>query len=154
MSSTTYWNFKIEKDSYPPSSATYRILKLPRIIDTRGNLTVGEFESVIPFIAKRYFMVYQVPANGIRGEHAHKECHQFLLCVNGSVSVNVDDGFRKEQINLDRPEIGLYLPPKVWGVQFNYSSDAVLLVFASHVYDSEDYISEYSEFLRVVGADK
>lgn len=134
------------------SSVKYRTIDLPRVIDPRGNLTVGEFGKSIPFDAKRYFMVFQVPLVEVRGEHAHKECHQLLICVRGRMSAVADDGFQRAEFVLDRPDLGLYLPPKVWGIQYNYSPDAVLLVFASHYYDSADYIRDYSEFCQLVGA--
>ncbi len=126
----------------------------PRVIDIRGSLTVGEFGRTVPFDAKRYFMVFAVPSIETRGEHAHHECHQFLICVRGNVSVVADDGHNREEFLLDRPDLGLYLPPMVWGIQYKYSPDAVLLVFASHYYDSADYIRDYNDFLSLAGAAK
>jgi hypothetical protein len=125
------------------------IHRLPRVTDIRGTLSVGEFERTIPFAVKRYFMVYDVPSEETRGEHAHRRCHQFLICVRGSCSVVADDGTSREEFLLDRPDVGVYLPPMVWGIQYKYSADAVLLVFASEYYDSSDYIRDYSEFLRL-----
>lgn len=125
--------------------------KLPQIIDIRGSLTVGEFERSIPFNVKRYFIVFDVPSTETRGEHAHKVCHQFLLCTHGQVSVLVDDGKNRAEYLLNSPDLGLHLEPMVWGVQYKYSPDAVLLVFASHYYDSSDYIRDYREFLALVG---
>jgi UDP-2-acetamido-3-amino-2,3-dideoxy-glucuronate N-acetyltransferase len=125
--------------------------KLPKITDIRGSLTVGEFERSIPFVVKRYFIVFDVPSIETRGEHAHHECHQFLVCLRGSVSVVADDGRNREKFLLDRPEVGLHLPPMVWGIQYNYSADALLLVFASHHYDAEDYIRDYDEYISVSG---
>ncbi|SFQ11141.1 Acetyltransferase (isoleucine patch superfamily) [Geopseudomonas sagittaria] len=126
--------------------------RFPRIADIRGSLTVGEFERTIPFSVKRYFMVFDVPSLETRGEHAHRECHQFLICVRGSCAVVADDGANRQEFMLDRPEVGIHLPPMVWGIQYKYSPDAVLMVFASHFYDSDDYIRDYSEFLTLVGA--
>lgn len=120
--------------------------------DLRGNLTVGEFERQVPFLPKRYFMVFGVPSAEVRGEHAHFECHQFLICVRGACSVLADDGERREEYRLDSPTIGLYLPPMTWGVQYKYSADAVLLVFASDYYDPSDYIRSYDQFLKEVVA--
>jgi UDP-2-acetamido-3-amino-2,3-dideoxy-glucuronate N-acetyltransferase len=134
----------------PPRLAPYRMIHLPRIIDARGNLTVGEFGKEIPFDVKRYFIVFQVPLVEVRGEHAHKECHQFLLCVRGRISAIADDGTDRETFVLDRPDQGLYLPPRVWSVQYDYSPDAALLVFASHFYDPADYIRDYDEFKKLV----
>jgi UDP-2-acetamido-3-amino-2,3-dideoxy-glucuronate N-acetyltransferase len=129
-----------------------RVVELPRVTDIRGSLTVGEFERSVPFVAKRYFMVFDVPSIETRGEHAHRECHQFLICVRGSVTVMVDDGQHREQIVLDRPDRGVHLPPMIWGTQYRYTPDAVLLVFASHFYEPNDYIRDYEEFLRLTGA--
>ena len=129
-----------------------KLMALPRVIDIRGSLTVGEFERSIPFAAKRYFMVFDVPSVETRGEHAHRECHQFLICVRGSVSVVADDGARRREFTLDRPDLGLHLPPMVWGIQYKYSPDALLLVFTSHYYDANDYIRDYDEFLQLAGA--
>lgn len=122
--------------------------RLPRVEDIRGNLTVGEFNRSIPFDVKRYFMVFDVPSIETRGEHAHRECHQFLVCAHGRCTVVADDGFNRQEFQLNSPDIGLHLPPLVWGIQYNYSADAVLLVLASHYYDSRDYIRDYAEFKR------
>lgn len=124
--------------------------KLPLIADMRGSLTVGEFEQHIPFEPKRYFMVFDVPSKETRGEHAHRICHQFLICIRGSCAVLADDGVNRAEVLLDSPDKGIYLPPMVWGVQYKYTEDAVLLVFASHHYDAADYIRNYSEFLEEI----
>ena len=121
--------------------------RLFRVDDLRGNLTAGEFPRQIPFVPSRYFLVFDVPGKDVRGEHAHRACHQFLSCAHGSVSVVVDDGTSSEEVVLDSPELGLYLPSMVWSVQYQYSADAVLLVFASDPYDPADYIRDYDEFL-------
>lgn len=132
-------------------SSRVKLHQLPRVSDIRGSLTVGEFERSIPFSAKRYFVVFAVPSVETRGEHAHRECHQFLVCVRGSVNVVADDGDARREFILDRPDLGLHLPPMVWGIQYKYSSDAILLVFASHYYDANDYIRDYEEFLALSG---
>lgn len=122
---------------------------LPLVTDIRGSLSVGEFQRSVPFEAKRYFMVFDVPSVETRGEHAHRACHQFLICVRGTVTVVADDGNNREEFVLDRPNLGLHLPPMVWGIQYKYSADALLLVFASHYYDAADYVRDYSEFLTL-----
>lgn len=121
--------------------------------DLRGSLTAGEFLSDVPFQPMRYFLVFDVPGKDVRGEHAHRQCQQFLICARGSVSVVVDDGRRSEEIVLDQPDRGLYVPPMIWAVQYKYSADAVLLVFASHAYDPSDYIRDYEDFQATVIAD-
>lgn len=125
--------------------------RLPVFADLRGSLLVGEFPQQVPFAPKRYFIVFDVPGKDVRGEHAHRRCHQFLVCLRGSLSVVVDDGTSSEEIALDRPSIGLYLPPMIWAVQYRYSADALLLVFASDPYDAGDYIRDYDEFLSAIG---
>ena len=122
--------------------------RLPLVRDMRGNLTFGEVVKDIPFTPKRYFLVMDVPSEEVRGEHALKTCHQFLVCVKGSCSVVVDDGKSRQEFRLDQPTIGLYLPPMVWGIQYKYSSDAVLLALASNAYDPHDYVRDYQEFLK------
>ena len=107
---------------------------------------MGEFGRSVPFEPKRYFMVFGVPNAEIRGEHAHRVCEQFLICAQGSCHVVADDGENREEFVLDDPSTGLYLPALTWGIQYKYSPDAVLLVFASHFYDSAEYIRDYNEF--------
>jgi UDP-2-acetamido-3-amino-2,3-dideoxy-glucuronate N-acetyltransferase len=134
-------------DGVPVGVGAVALHHLPVIADARGNLSVGEFERQIPFIPKRYFMVFDVPSRETRGEHAHRECHQFLICVRGECAVIVDDGRERREIVLDHLSLGLHLPPMTWGVQHRYSHEAVLMVFASHYYDAADYIRDYEEFL-------
>lgn len=118
--------------------------------DPRGDLSVGEFPRDIPFDAKRYFLVFNVPSEKTRGEHAHHKCHQFLLCVKGSCAVVVDDGHERCEVLLESPDMGIYLPPLTWGIQYKYSNDAVLLVFTSDYYEADDYIRDYAEFVDIV----
>lgn len=120
---------------------------LKNVADMRGSLTVMEMEESVPFAVRRSFLVYNVPSEEIRGEHAHRRCAQFLVVAKGRVHAVADDGVRREEFILDRPTLGLYLPPMTWGVQYKYSPDAVLLVLASEHYDSDDYIRDYEEFL-------
>jgi dTDP-4-dehydrorhamnose 3,5-epimerase-like enzyme len=124
--------------------------RVKQIADSRGNLLPLELEEQLPFQPKRIFFVYDVPSQDIRGEHAHKNLEQFLLCIRGAVRCVVDDGQKREDYLLNSPEVGLYIPPMVWGVQYRYSPDAVLAVFASQAYDAADYIRDYDEFLHQV----
>jgi UDP-2-acetamido-3-amino-2,3-dideoxy-glucuronate N-acetyltransferase len=126
--------------------------RMREVDDLRGNLSVGEVGPDVPFAVKRYFLVYGVPNVEIRGEHAHLHCHQFLIAVKGSLHVVADDGRDREEIVLDRPSLGLHLPPMTWGIQYRYSPDAVLLVLASHHYDAADYVRDHDQFLALVAA--
>jgi dTDP-4-dehydrorhamnose 3,5-epimerase-like enzyme len=123
---------------------------LPFIKDTRGSLSFAEVEQFLPFDPKRYFLVYDVKSNEIRGEHAHRRLQQFLVCVKGSCSVVVDDGENREEYKLNSPEMAILIPPMVWGIQYKYSSDAVLMVLASEKYDESEYIRNYDEFIELV----
>lgn len=125
-----------------------RLIRLPRIVDLRGSLTFGEYDKHLPFHPKRYFVIFDVPSIEVRGEHAHRQQHQFLVCLKGSCSVVLDDAQTREEVVLDKPNLGLYLPPMAWGIQYKYSADAILLVLASDVYDAADYIRDYDEFAR------
>lgn len=143
-----------------PSSATttdavsvpgVSVHRLKLVEDLRGSLAVAECHRDLPFVPHRYFMVFDVPGRDVRGEHAHKQCHQYLIAARGSVSVVVDDGTQSEEITLNAPNVGLYVPPMVWAVQYRYSPDALLLVLASDPYDADDYIRDYDEFLALRG---
>lgn len=132
--------------------AGVRLIMMPLIPDLRGSLSFAEIGQKLPFEPKRYFIVFDVKSKEVRGEHAHRQLAQFLICVKGSCAVVVDDGKNREEYRLDQPNIGLYLPPMTWGIQYKYSSDAVLLVLASDTYDPEDYIRDYDEFVNLVGS--
>lgn len=127
-----------------------QIIRLPLIVDMRGKLSFAEYDKHLPFDPKRYFMVFDVPTREVRGEHAHKTLHQFLVCIKGSCSVVVENGREREELVLDRPDVGLHVPPMIWTIQYKYSSDAVLLVIASDVYDADDYIREYDKYLELM----
>ena len=127
--------------------AGVRLLDLPVVTDIRGTLSFGQYDTHLPFLPRRYFVVYDVPGKEVRGEHAHRALHQVLVCLKGSLAVMLDDGASRDEVLLDGPQLGLYVPPMVWTSQFRYSSDAMLLVLASDVYDADDYIRSYDDFL-------
>jgi UDP-2-acetamido-3-amino-2,3-dideoxy-glucuronate N-acetyltransferase len=133
----------------PCSISGVKVIEFSQVIDLRGNLSVVEKKD-IPFSPKRFFWVYDVPSKEVRGEHAHKIQKQFLVCTKGSVVVLVDDGHSRDEFVLDKPNLGIYIPPMLWAAEYKYSPDAVLLIFASDVYDPDDYIRDYDEFLRLV----
>jgi UDP-2-acetamido-3-amino-2,3-dideoxy-glucuronate N-acetyltransferase len=150
-----------ERQEMPPSSAVdpgggeltavegVTLHRLPLVDDLRGMLTFGEVARHVPFEIKRYFLVFEVPTEQVRGEHAHRVQHQFLVCVHGRCSVVADDGKHRREFLLDAPRLGLHLSPMTWAVQYQYSRDAVLLVLASGEYDAADYIRDYPEFLAL-----
>ncbi|MBZ9768448.1 WxcM-like domain-containing protein [Mesorhizobium sp. CA6] len=127
--------------------------RLPHFSDLRGELAPLEFGHNLPFKPLRSFLVYGVRSDKVRGEHAHRQCQQFLIATHGRLSVVVDDGHDRKEVSLADPSVGLYLPPGVWGIQYKFQPDTVLLVMASHPYDASDYIRDYSDFLATVGPD-
>lgn len=138
-----------ETGASPTLVAGVTLHRLPLIEDLRGFLSFGEVTRQVPFEIKRYFLVFQVTSEKIRGEHAHRKLHQFLICVHGRCHIVADDGNNREEFMLDSPSVGIHLPPMVWSAQYRYSRDAVLLALVSDVYEPDDYIRDYSEFLRL-----
>ena len=118
--------------------------------DMRGSLMALELDSQLPFVPRRFFSVYGVPSRRVRGQHAHRVCHQYLVALSGSLTCLVDDAVSRRTVTLDDPGTGLHIPPMTWGSQYNYSPDAVLAVFASHPYDAHDYVRDYQEFVALV----
>jgi UDP-2-acetamido-3-amino-2,3-dideoxy-glucuronate N-acetyltransferase len=142
-----------ESPSQPEETSVrgVRVHRFEEHSDLRGRLTAGNLPGdEVPFVPRRWFLVYDVPSREVRGEHAHRTCHQFLVCVAGSVTIAVDDGSHRDAVILDRPSIGIHIPPLTWSTQFRYDPAAVLLVLASDPYDPDDYIREYDEFLHNV----
>jgi UDP-2-acetamido-3-amino-2,3-dideoxy-glucuronate N-acetyltransferase len=124
-----------------------RLHRAPTIKDLRGNLSARELGAGLPFVPARCFVVFDVSSKEVRGAHAHRECHQLLICLRGTLACLVDDGRRRQEVPLDGPELALEIPPMIWAVQYKYTADAMLLVLTSHAYDPGDYIRSYDEFL-------
>jgi hypothetical protein len=115
-------------------------------------LSFAEEGSHVPFTPVRYFVLYDVPDGHTRGDHAHREAHQFLVALRGSCMLEVDDGRTKAELRLDTPALGVHAPPLTWCTLRDFSSDALVLVLTSHRYDAADYIRVYSEFGRITAA--
>lgn len=126
---------------------------VPVVQDERGTLLAREVGRSLPFTPKRFFFIFDVPEARRRGNHAHKECHQLLICLQGSVNCIVDNGSERAEYSLELRNAALYMPPMVWGTQIRYHDDAILMVAASHEYDSMDYIRDYDEFLKLTRSD-
>ena len=126
------------------------IIELPKITveERKGNLTPVYNNEHIPFAVKRVFYTYDIPGGESRGAHAHKKCHQFLVAASGSFEVVLDDGKNKRTILLNRPFYGLHIPPGIWAAEQGFSSGAICLVLTSDGYDAEDYIRDYSDFIK------
>jgi dTDP-4-dehydrorhamnose 3,5-epimerase-like enzyme len=131
-----------------------KIWPLPRFRDLRGDLVPVEFESGLPFVPRRQFFVFSVPGHKVRGEHAHKSCEQFLVAIQGALSVVVDDCSNAGEVRLDKPNVGLYIPAGIWGIQYEFSHDAILAVYASEIYNPDDYIRSYDEYKAFISQKK
>jgi hypothetical protein len=127
-----------------------RLINLPKISDPRGNLTFLEGGKHISFTIERLFYLYDVPGGEMRAGHALKTCDQFLIAMSGSFDVLVDDGMSKQRIHLNRPYLGLHIPPLIWRELDNFSSGSVCAVLASECYEESGYYRNYPDFLQAV----
>ena len=128
-----------------------RLLEFGEFGDERGNLVVIEGSMDIPFEVKRVFYMYGSDPSVVRGQHANRTTEFVLVNVSGTSKVKVDNGFKTETIELNRPRMGLYIPTMLWKDMYDFSEDSVLLVLASEHYDGQEYIRDYDEFLREIG---
>ena len=119
--------------------------------DERGQLVALEENIDIPFKIKRVYFMYDTQEGVVRGHHAHKSLEQILVCIHGSCKIRLDNGTEKKVVPLEKPYEGLYIANNIWREMFDFSPDAVLLVFASELYNEDDYIRDYNEFLKFVG---
>jgi len=124
------------------------VIELPRIGNRNGSITAVNNSLEIPFEVNRVFYLYDIPGGESRGAHAHKDCHQFLIAATGSFEVELFDGIVRRTVSLNRPNMGLHIPPGVWASEVNFSSSSICLVLASHEYQEEDYIRDINEFLK------
>jgi hypothetical protein len=124
-----------------------KILKIPKIEDPRGNLSVIE-NDVIPFPIKRVYYLYDVPSAAERGGHSHIEQQEFLIALSGSFDVILNDGTDQKKVTLNKPFEGLLITNGIWRELKNFSSGSVCLVIASDVFKEEDYIRDFDDFLQ------
>lgn len=127
------------------------LIELPKIRRPEGSITAINNKVELPFEIRRCYYLYDVPSGESRGGHAHRELYQFIVAAGGSFEVILDDGRVKRTVSLNQPNRGLYLPPGLWRELDNFSSGAICLVMASERYSEDDYIRNYSEFLRYKG---
>lgn len=127
-----------------------RIIDLPKHIDPRGNLTVVEQLENVPFGIARVYWTYDIPAGERRGGHAHRTCEEVIIAVSGSFDVVLDNGLGEKEVHhLNHPYQGLYVGTNIWRTLEDFSSGAVCLVLASEMFDENEYIYDYDEFLSL-----
>jgi len=126
------------------------IIELPKISDPRGNLTFIESKQHVPFEIKRVFYLYDIPTAADRGAHAHRQLHQFIVCLSGSFDVSLDDGVQKKSVHLNRPWQGLHIPPMIWASEINFDAGSICMVLASENYDESDYYRNYNEYIKAI----
>jgi dTDP-4-dehydrorhamnose 3,5-epimerase-like enzyme len=127
-----------------------QLITLPQFTDRRGNLSFAEGGIHVPFQFNRVYYIYDIPSGAVRARHAHKTLQQFLIPLSGAFDVRLHDGRREETVTLNRPNIGLLLPPLLWHDLLNFSSGAVCLSLASAAYDEDDYMRHFDQFLAYV----
>lgn len=125
------------------------IIKLPKFLDNRGNLSFLEQCNHIPFEIKRTYWIYDVPGGESRGGHAYRQNEEFIVSLSGCFDVVVDDGVKKQSFTLNRSYYGLYIPKGFWREMSNFSTNSLALIVSSTSYDKEDYIRDYDEFLKL-----
>ena len=118
--------------------------------DRRGCLTIVEEGIEVPFDIQRVYWIHSVPEGEERGMHSNKEIYEYVVAVNGSVDITLEDIDGRREYHLDARDKGLLIPPDTWDEIRNFSKDAVLLVMASHSYDPSAYINSYEEFLEYI----
>lgn len=123
-----------------------KIIDLPKMVDSRGNLSFVEQLNHIPFEIKRTYWIYDVPGGEARGGHAFRENQEFIVALSGAFDVIVDDGLHKKKFTLNRSYYGLYVPAGLWREMENFSTNSLALEFGSKNYDAKDYIRDYEEF--------
>ena len=131
-----------------------KIIDFQKHGDERGMLIALESNKEIPFEIKRVYYMYDTLTEVRRGYHAHKKLQQILICIHGSCKIHLDNGFETCEVLLDKPYEGLYVSNDMWREMYDFSSDAVLMVLASELYDESDYIRNYDEFIKYVNRKK
>jgi dTDP-4-dehydrorhamnose 3,5-epimerase-like enzyme len=126
-----------------------QMIKFPVVEDSRGNLAFIQ-NDILPFEFKRIYYLFDIPSNAFRGGHSHINQNEVLIALSGSFEVTVNDGFEKKSFLLNKPNVGLYISTGIWRELQNFSSGAVCLVIASDVFDEDDYIRDYDEFLELI----
>ena len=131
-----------------------KIFQFKDLGDERGNLVVIEGGIDIPFELKRVFYIYGSDCDVVRGQHANRRTEFILINVSGKSKVRITDGKEEYIVILDKPRMGVYIPPMIWKDMYDFSENSVLLVLASEHYDASEYIRDYDSYLEVMKKQK
>ena len=130
------------------------LIELPKILDKRGNLSFFENSNQIPFDIKRTYWIYDVPGGELRGSHAFKKSHEFIIALSGSFDIVLHDGNKEKKYSLNRSYHGLYVPNLLWRRLENFSTNSLALIVSSISYDGDDYIRDFEEFKTIIDGTK
>jgi hypothetical protein len=130
------------------------LIELPKVLDKRGNLSFFENSNQIPFDIKRTYWIYDVPGGELRGSHAFKKSHEFIIALSGSFDIVLHDGNEEKKYSLNRSYHGLYVPNLLWRRLENFSTNSLALIVSSISYDSHDYIRDFEEFKTIIDGTK
>lgn len=125
-----------------------RLIELPRIYDPRGSLSFAQDNDRIPFAIKRVYWIYDVPGGESRGSHSHRQAHELIVATGGSFRVSLHDGTKLSTFTLNRPFVGLYVPPGYWLTLEDFASGSVCMVLDSTIFSEDDYIRDFDEFIQ------
>lgn len=124
------------------------LISIPSVIDERGGLSFAEARRTIPFAVERVFWIYDVPQSAVRGGHAHWQCSEVVVAVSGGFTLVLDDGQKRTEMRLDRPDQGAIVEAGVWCELRDFAPNTVIVVMASHPYCAEGYVHTYEEYLK------
>ena len=130
------------------------LIELPKILDKRGNLSFFENSNQVPFDIKRTYWIYDVPGGELRGSHAFKKSHEFIIALSGSFDIVLNDGNKEKKYSLNRSYHGLYVPNLLWRRLENFSTNSLALIVSSISYDGADYIRDFEEFKTIIDGTK
>ncbi|WP_294208396.1 FdtA/QdtA family cupin domain-containing protein [uncultured Chryseobacterium sp.] len=125
------------------------IINLPKILDKRGNLSFFEHPNQLPFEICRTYWIYDVPGGEVRGSHAFKEQHEFIVALSGSFDIVLNDGEKEEKFSLNRSYEGLFIPKMYWRRLENFSTNSLALIVSDSLYNASDYIRNFEEFKKL-----
>lgn len=124
------------------------LVSVPILANPLGSIGVVEGPVLLPFEVRRFYFIHKVPPGATRGSHAHRQLHQLVVAVSGSVEVELDDGMERQEFSLIGPHVGLHIPPGYWRTLRDFAPQSVVAVLASHEYDESDYIRDYDAFVE------